>query len=111
MNNIENTEAIVEKGILGRLSCKISLLAGNIGDSFVKLYHTNHPDYDKNILNCPYMGLAFETDKRVFSIWVSSTNKSFPLYKGDTLRIKFEDTKILNLLFSVGGHPGQTHEI
>lgn len=104
MPNINDTEAIIEKGILGKLTCKISLLAGTIGDSFIKLYNTQHPSFNQNFYNCPYLGLAFETTDKYFSICVCSTDKSFPLYKGDSLRVRFEDGKFMNLVFRIGGH-------
>ena len=91
------------KNILGRPCCKISVLAGNIGDSFVKLYQVAHPDYTENIHSCPHLGFSLEADARTFSLWVSSSDKAFPLYKGDSVRLKFEDNRYMQITFSVGG--------
>ena len=38
MMNIENTEATLIKDYFGRKQCKITMLAGNIGDDTIKLY-------------------------------------------------------------------------
>jgi hypothetical protein len=81
MADIENTEAIVVKSISGRPACKISVLAGNIGDNYIKLYQPTHPVYYGNIRSCPYIGFSFEADARSFSVWICSTDKSFPLIR------------------------------
>lgn len=95
------------KNIIGQPTCKISVLAGNIGDSFIKLYQFQHPDYQQNIFTCPYIGFSFEANARFTHAWISSTDKSFPLYKGDIIRLKLEYNKYLQLTFPIGGqHEG-----
>lgn len=103
MSNIEKTEATVFKDYFGRPQCKISMLAGNIGDEFIKLYQSDHHEFSGNLNLCPFVGLAFFADFRSFNVWISSVDKSFPLYKGDNVRIKFVDETFLQINFPVGG--------
>lgn len=103
MTNIENTEATLIKDYFGRNQCKITKLAGNIGDDTIKLYQKGHKEFEGNLNLCPYVGLSFCADLRSFHIWVASTDKSFPLYKGDNVRFKFVDQTFMQLNFPVGG--------
>lgn len=103
MSNINNTEAAITNDALGNPHGSISILSGTIGDEYVKLYNFEHPDYDGNIQTCPYIGFSFSAYASNFNLFVCSIDKSYLLYKGDMLRIKFENDVFINLKFLVGG--------
>lgn len=102
MSNLENTEATIVLDFLGRPQCKITNLAGNIGEEFIRLYRVKDATLEGNFERCPAVGLSISADSSNIILWISCNDKEFPLYKNDIAKFKFVDGNSINLTFNVG---------
>ncbi len=97
-----NTDIVTITSVLGKPNCKVGTLAGNSEDIFIKLYQANHDGFLSG-KSCPYLGITVEADQKKFYLWISSSDRNFPLCNHDTLTFNFA-RESLTMIFRKTGH-------
>jgi len=103
MIDIENTEASIVPGIIGKHCGKITKLAGMLGEDKLKLYITSE-EYNKlPLVLIPYLSFGLSVDVSYNHFAADCNNLTTPIKKGDSIIFCFEDKTMMKIVFPTGG--------